>query len=154
MEITLVDVPDQPAAAVLHVGPYDQIGSAFERLGTWATRNPGSVTGAPLALFLDDPGSTPPDQLRSYAALPVAQDLLLDPDADVEGIRLAGGRCAVAVHVGSYAGLPQSWREFMTAVAADGLHPDPSRPCFEVYANDPGTVPEDQLRTELHQPLT
>jgi AraC family transcriptional regulator len=153
MEITIVDVPDQQAVAVLHLGPYTQIGPAFERLGTWAKTNIGSVTGPPLALFLDDPEVTPPDQLRSYAALPVAQDLALDETAEVERIPVAGGRCAVAVHVGSYAGLGQAWQEFMAAVAADGLHPDGSRPSFEVYANDPGLVPPEQLRTELHQPI-
>jgi AraC family transcriptional regulator len=153
MEITLADVPDQPAVAVLHVGPYNQIGPSFERLGTWATANPGSVTGPPLALFLDDPESTPPEQLRSYAALPVVQDLALDA-AEIEQIRLAGGRCAVAVHIGNYEGLGRAWQEFMAAIDADGLHPDASRPCFEVYANDPAMVPEEQLRTELHQPVT
>jgi AraC family transcriptional regulator len=153
MEITIADIPDQQAAAVLHVGPYDQIGPSFERLGTWAKTHLGSVTGPPLALFLDDPESTPPDRLRCYAALPVVPDLALE-GTGVEPIRLPGGRCAVAVHVGSYAGLGQSWQEFMTAIEADGLHPDASRPCFEVYANDPGMVPQEQLRTEMHQPIT
>lgn len=153
MEITIVDVPDQSAAAVLHVGPYDEIGPAFEALGTWAKANLESVTGPPLALYLDPPETTAPEQLRSYAALPVAQGLPLDVAGEVEQIHLAGGRCAVAAHVGSYAGLGQAWLAFMAAVEVDGLHPDWSRPCFEVYANDPGSVPEEELRTELHQPI-
>jgi len=41
----------------------------------------------------------------------------------------------------------------MAAVAVEGLHPDWSRACFEVYANEPGTVPDDELITEMHQPI-
>jgi DNA gyrase inhibitor GyrI len=32
--------------------------------------------------------------------------------------------------------------------------PDWSRSCFEVYANEPGTVPEDELVTEMYQPIS
>jgi DNA gyrase inhibitor GyrI len=56
-------------------------------------------------------------------------------------------------HHGSYAGLGDAWQEFMAAVATDGLAPDWSRPFFEVYVNEPGTVPDDELITELHQPV-
>lgn len=153
MEIAIVDIPDRHAAAILHVGPYPLIGAAFDRLGEWAQQNADLVTGPPLALYSDDVQTTPPEELRSYAALPIAPEAPIDLAGAVERIPLAGGRYAVVAHHGSYAGLGQAWREFMAAVAADGLAPDWSRPCFEVYANEPGTVPEDELITELYQPV-
>jgi len=153
MEIAIVDVPDGQAAASLHVGPYSSIGDAFDRLGDWAQANAGHVTGPPLALYLNDPQTTPPDELRSYAAVPVTQDAPVDPTGAIERVPLAGGRYAVVAHHGSYAGLGQAWQELMVAVAADGLRPDWSRPCFEVYVNEPGSVPDDELITELHQPI-
>ena len=154
MDIAIVDIPDRQAAAILHVGPYSLIGSAFDRVGQWAQANAGVVTGPPLALYLNDPQSTPPDELRSYAAVPIAPEAPADPSGMVERIPLAGGRYAVVAHHGSYSGLGRAWPEFMAAVAADGLNPDWSRPCFEVYANEPGTVPEDELITELYQPVS
>ncbi len=153
MEITIVDIPEREAAAILHVGPYALIGSAFDTLRDWAQANADHVTGPPLALYPDDPQTTPPAELRSYAAVPVGPDAPPDPIVPVERIRLSGGRYAVVAHRGSYAGLGQAWQEFMAAVAADGLAPDWSRPCFEVYVTEPGSVPEDDLITELHQPI-
>ncbi len=154
MDIALVDIPERPVVAILHVGPYPLIGAAFDRLGDWAQRNAGVITGPPMALYPDDSQTTAPDELRSYAALPIAPEASIDPAGTVERIAVAGGRYAVAAHHGSYAGLANAWQEFMAAVAADGLHPDWSRSCFEVYANEPGTVPEDELITEMYQPIS
>jgi AraC family transcriptional regulator len=154
MEITIVDITERQAAAILHVGPYALIGAAFDSLRAWAQANANYVTGPPLALYPDDPQTTPPTDLRSYAAVPVGPDAPPDPTRAVERIRLSGGRYAVVAHHGSYAGLGQAWQEFMTAVTADGLSPDWSRPCFEVYVSEPGSVPDDELVTELHQPIT
>lgn len=153
MEIAIVDIPDRQAAAILHVGPYPLIGAAFDRLGEWARAHAAYVTGPPMALYSDDSQTTPPDELRSYAALPIAPEAPIDPAGAVEQIRVAGGRYAVVAHHGDYAGLPQTWQEFMAAVAADGLKPDWSRACFEVYAKEPGTVPDEELVTELYQPI-
>jgi AraC family transcriptional regulator len=153
MDIALVDIPERPVAAILHVGLYPLIGSAFDRLGQWAQLNADIVTGPPMALYPDDSQSTAPDELRSYAALPIAPQAAVDPAGTVERITVAGGRYAVAAHHGNYAGLPNAWQEFMAAAAADGLNADWSRSCFEVYANEPGTVPEDELVTEMYQPI-
>jgi AraC family transcriptional regulator len=153
MDIALVDIPERPVAAILHVGPYPLIGAAFDRLGERAQANAGLVVGPPMALYPDDPQATPPDELRSYAALPIAPEAPIDPSGTVERLSVAGGRYAVVAHHGTYAGLGNAWQEFMAAVAADGLRPDWSRSCFEVYANEPGTVPDDQLITEMYQPI-
>ena len=153
MDIALVDIPERPVIAILHVGPYPMIGTAFDTLGDWAQQNSGVITGPPMALYPDDSQTTPPDELRSYAALPIDPQARIDPAGTVERISVAGGRYAVAAHHGSYAGLADAWQEFMAAVAADGLHPDWSRSCFEVYANEPGAVPDDELVTEMYQPI-
>jgi AraC family transcriptional regulator len=153
MDIALVDIPERPVAAILHVGPYPLIGAAFDRLGEWAQANAELVVGPPMALYPDDSQATPPDELRSYAALPIAPEAPIDPSGTVERISVAGGRYAVVAHHGTYAGLGNAWQEFMAAVAADGLRPDWSRSCFEVYANEPGTVPDDELITEMYQPI-
>jgi AraC family transcriptional regulator len=66
---------------------------------------------------------------------------------------LAGGRYAIAAHVGPYSGLGPAWGRFMAAIEALGLEVDDQRPCFEVYENDPDHVDESRLVTVLHQPV-
>jgi AraC family transcriptional regulator len=152
------ELPEQRLAAVRHVGPYQGIGAAFDRLGDWAQAHADAVLGAPLAVYVDDPARVPPEALRSDAAVPVSEDVTIGgaPGMGVPGVgevRLAGGRYAVHRHVGPYEGLAGAWRDFMVEVGGSGAVADPTRPCFEVYANEPGTVPDDQLVTLLHLPV-
>jgi AraC family transcriptional regulator len=60
-------------ATVRHVGPYPQIAEPFHRLGTIATerRLYPHVDPRMLALYHDDPETTPPADLRSDAAVVV-----------------------------------------------------------------------------------
>jgi effector-binding domain-containing protein len=53
------------------------------------------------------------------------------------------------MHVGSYAGLPGVWGEFMAAVTEAG-HTLRDAPNLEAYLNTPGEVPEGQLQTRLY----
>jgi AraC family transcriptional regulator len=157
-EIRVEELPEQRLAAVRHVGPFSEIGAAFDRLGAWVQANPDAVVGAPLAIYLDDPGQVPPDQLRSDAAVPITADVTVGgaPGFGVPGVSeltLAGGRYAAQTHAGPYTGLAEAWPRFMAAVAATALHPDWTRPCFEVYLDEPGTVPDADLRTRLYAPV-
>ncbi len=157
MDVTVTELPERRAVAVAHVGPFDQIGTAFDQLRSWMLAHADLVATAPLAIYADDPNSTPAEQLRSYAAVPIRPEAELaadgSGDAGVQEIPVPGGRYAVGVHRGSYAGLAQAWLAVMAAIDAAGLDADWSRPSFEIYATDPGTVPEDQLLTELYVPL-
>jgi AraC family transcriptional regulator len=148
MDMTVVELPDRRAAGVLHVGPYHEIGGAFERLGAWIAAHPGAATGPPLGLYISNPEATAPGDLHSYAAVPVGNGVEVH-DRGVEEIRIAGGRYATFTHHGTYAALPQAWASFTERMRGSGLTPDPSRPGFEEYANDPGQVPEDELITVL-----
>jgi AraC family transcriptional regulator len=148
MEITVVELPDRRAAGVLHVGPFHEIGAAFERLGAWIAAHPGAAAGPPLGLYLSNPEATAPGDLHSYAAVPVSGDVEVR-DSGVEEISIPGGRYATFTHHGTYAALPQAWASFTERMRASGLAPDPTRPGFEEYANDPGQVGEDDLITVL-----
>ena len=157
-EIEVQELPDRRLAAVRHVGPYPGIGAAFDRLGDWARAHPDAVVGAPLAVYHDDPEEVPADQLRSDAGVPVTEEVAIGgaPGIGVPGVHeahLPGGRYAVSRFVGPYAGLPATWPGLMAALAAAGVAADPGRPCFEVYRDEPGTVPAEQLVTLLYAPV-
>ena len=99
MEVEIKDMPDLRVGTVRHVGPYNQIPKAFEQLG--AVAGPAGLLGhsnTMMAIYHDDPESTPQDQLRSDAALVIPEDVKL-PEGLVEQ-HIAGGRYAKTVHVG------------------------------------------------------
>jgi AraC family transcriptional regulator len=157
-DVQVVDLPARRLAAVRHVGPFEEIGAAFTRLGAWTDAHPGVATGAPLAIYIDDPSTTPPAALRSDAAVPIADDVQVGgvPGMGVPGVgeaHLPGGRYAVITHIGPYRGLGRAWEGFMAALAQLGLELDLERPCFEVYQDQPGEVDESELVTVLHQPV-
>ena len=84
MDVEIKDMPELRVATVRHVGPYNQIPKAFERLG--AVAGPAGLlphSSAMIAIYHDDPESTPQDQLRSDAALAVPEGVTL-PDGLVE----------------------------------------------------------------------
>jgi len=152
MEVEIKDMPDLRVGTVRHVGPYNQIPKAFERLG--AVAGPAGLLGhsnTMMAIYHDDPESTPQDQLRSDAALVIPEDAKL-PEGLVEQ-HIAGGRYAKTVHVGPYEQLGDVWARFLGEWVpatgnriADGVS-------YEIYTNTPGQVPKPELRTELYVPL-
>lgn len=149
MDIEIIDMPETRLATVHHVGPYQEIGKAFEQLGALA--GAAGLFGAPGALMLgiyhDNPESTAPEELRSDAALTVGESVAL-PDGLTEQ-RLPAGRYVTTLHVGSYAGLPGAWGGFMEAVA-QGAHRLRDAPALEAYLSDMRATPEDQLQTRLY----
>jgi len=126
MNVTIETLPELRVAAVRHVGPYHDIGEAFQRLDA-------------IAALRSDAGVTIPMQ----APLP----------AGLSETRIAAGRYARTTYVGHYAGLPEVWaRLWRDWLPASGQRPA-ARPSFEIYRNTPmDTRPED-LRTDLYLPL-
>lgn len=145
-------LPAQHVAAVRHLGPYFEIGAAFEKLIAWAI--PLGVLNGDVRLigiYYDNPECTPAAELKSDACL------VVDETAPVTGevvLRtIPGGKHAVFTHLGPYTELPNSYRWIYSEwVPASGeqLRPLPS---FEIYLDDPSTTPPDQLRTEICLPL-
>ena len=146
--MTNVERKSMPAlrvAAVHHVGPYDQISKAFAKLG--AIVGPAGLfhrdNAAMIALFHNDPKTAVASDLQSDAGLLVDDSVQLP--AGVTEIRVAAGNYAVLVHVGAYTGLPAAWAALM---ASGKLRP--GGVTFELYRNDPGDTPTEQLITELY----
>jgi AraC family transcriptional regulator len=103
-----------------------------------------------MAIYYDNPQTTPPEKLRSDAALKV--DDTLQAEGDVKIATIAGGLYAVGTYIGAYSGIGQAWGEFMAQL---GQMDRKSRflPCFEIYVSDPCCTPEAELITELYEPV-
>ena len=153
MDVAIKEMPELRVGTVRHVGPYNQIPQAFERLGAIAQSaglTPESC-GAMLAIYHDNPEAVPPDQLRSDAAVVLERDVPM-PAGLVEQ-RIAGGRYASAVHVGPYEQLGDAWARFMGEWLPGSGHRLGEGASYEIYLNDPCSVPKQELRTEMFIPI-
>ena len=103
-----------------------------------------------LAIFHDDPKSTPPQQLRSDAAIAVKAGTPL-PDGLSE-LFVSGGRYARATHMGAYEGLPDAWAQFGASLGSSGYRMGKG-PGLEIYRNDMSQTPKEELRTDLYLPV-
>ncbi len=138
-------------AAIAHRGPYNDIGTAYIRLGAWAAAAGLEDRPRVLAVPYDDPNTVPAAELRSHACITVAPDVVITPPA--EELTIAGGRYAVFRHVGPYANLHQTYGHiFGDALPAAGLEPA-DRPSFEDYINDPRNTAPADLITDIYIPL-
>lgn len=153
MQVDLKDRPEVRLAAVRHLGQYARIAEAFERLGAIAEREGfARRDGAEMiAIYHDDPETTPVDQLRSDAALTVPTDGKLP--SDVSEVRLPAGRYACAIHVGPYTTLGDTWAELMREWLPRNGHRVGKGPRFEIYRNTPANAAPEKLRTELYLPV-
>lgn len=152
MDVDITQMPELRVGAVRHVGPYNQIPKAFERLG--AIAGPAGLlrqAGSMVAIYHDDPETTPQDQLRSDAALVVPEGVKL-PEGLVEQ-HIAAGRYARTLHVGPYEQLGDAWARFLGEWIPGSGNRIGDGVSYEIYLNTPEQVPEAQLRTELYVPL-
>ena len=139
-------------AGVRSVGPYNTVGSAFERIVGWAAsaalmRPETKVIG----LAWDNPTTVPADKLRYDAAITV-DGPVKTPD-DIRIGALPAMTWAMSVHKGSYARMTES---FMALGAEVGRRNDlihVSLCSLEIYASDPQRVPESDLLTEIGLPV-
>ena len=105
-----------------------------------------------IAIYHDDPETTPPDHLRSDAALVVPEGVAM-PDGLVEQ-HIAGGRYAHPVHVGPYEQLGDVWARFFGEwVPAERDIGLATGSATRSTATTPAEVPKEHLRTELYIPL-
>lgn len=149
MDVQITRTTPLRVAATTHVGPYDAIGDAFGRVGELAGR--AGLFAHPearmVAIYHDDPESTPAEQLRSAAAVIVPEGVAI-PDG-LHELVLPGGDYARTTHVGPYTGLGAAWAEFMGQWLPRSGRSVRDGDCYEMYLNSPMDTPADQLRTEL-----
>ena len=153
MELEIKTLPAMRFAALGHAGAYMLIGPTFHKLAEIAgPTGLFAVPGAMMAgLYKDDPARTPQDQLRSAAAILVDADTAI-PAGLVEE-RVNAGRFACLTHEGSYQQLGNSWLRLKRELIPAGGHVLRNSTSYELYLNDPGQVPESELKTEICVPI-
>jgi AraC family transcriptional regulator len=144
MDVTIKSQPEVRVAGIRHIGPYHEIGRAFGRLGGMVGKPPAGAQM--IAVYHDDPDTTPPDKLRSDAAMTLPGKSSA-PNGLIEQ-RVPAGRYASVVHKGPYEELPKVWAQLKKEwLPANGHHA--GQPGYEVYLNDPMKTAKQELLTEI-----
>ena len=152
MNVEIVQRPELRVASVRHVGPYNQITGAFERLGALvASRQLTAEPGGLIAIFHDDPDATPSAELRSDAGIVIPDGVVLPPELAEQ--RLPAGRYARTTHVGQYELLGDVWARFIGEWLPASGHQLGPGVSYELYRNTPVEVPREELHTDLYLPL-
>ena len=152
MEVRIESVEPMRVAFVRHVGPYGQVGVAWERLcmelGKEGLLGP---TTRFIGLSHDDPDVTTPEKLRYDACVTVDADFAPHDDIGVQTI--GGGEYVVTTHVGPYDKLSQTYAELLGQWLPRNGRELRSEPSLEFYLNaSESTEPEDLL-TDIYAPL-
>lgn len=151
-----VQIKQQPALrcfCLRHVGPYDRIHEAFDELHGIAVRAglDGLAGVRLLALYHDDPETTPSAELRSDAAVAVPEGAPV-PEGLAEQ-RSPAGRYAMTIHVGPYERIGETWARLKGQWLPASGERMGKGPSYEIYRNTPAEVPKEQLVTEIYVPL-
>ncbi|MBN1425218.1 GyrI-like domain-containing protein [Candidatus Fermentibacteria bacterium] len=70
-EIKAGHIPGGKFGVVIHTGPYDKIGPAYEALTKWIADKGYEVTGVAYEYYLNDPDETKPEDLKTQVVFPL-----------------------------------------------------------------------------------
>ncbi len=70
-QIQASEIPGGKSASVVHTGPYDQCGPAYEALNQFIQASGHPATGVAYEFYLNDPQQTPPEQLQTLIMFPL-----------------------------------------------------------------------------------
>lgn len=153
MEAKTTTLEKMHVAFVRHVGPYAEVGAAWQQLCAWA--GPKGLLGPQtkmLGMCHDDPEVTAPEKIRYDACVVVGDDVR--PDGNIGVQTIEGGRYATTTHRGSYSKLAETYGLLVGQwMPAHDLEPVAGQPSLEFYLNDPQQTPEDDLRTDVYMRL-
>jgi AraC family transcriptional regulator len=151
-EVKVKNMPAERVIAMQHVGSYQQIGTAFERLSAWAAgKGLLNAHTRSLAIYYDDPKSKPASELVADACLSATANA--EGADSVRVLTISGGKCAVFEFTGPYSDLEKPYRWlYDTWLPESGEELRLEAP-YEEYLNDARTTAPSQLRTAICIPL-
>ena len=151
-EVLIEPIDVSTCASVPHLGSYMKINHAMSTLlGALAEQNLLTENSAMMAVFFDDPDTTPVNQLRSSACSPLtAESRLVAP---LERLELFNGNYAKLRYIGPYADMKDAYRWLYGAWLPNSGHEAANAPCVEMYLNNPQEVSASELQTLLCLPL-
>lgn len=154
LNMEIKELPAIRVATVRHVGPFEGLKPAFEKICGWgATAGVFGPDTLIIGMFHDDPRTTPAAELRSDAGVTVADSVTPDADSGVVIGEMAAGTYAVGVMKGPYEGLKAAYDWIYSTWASESGQTLAPATSYEIYLNDPTSVDPSEILTEIRIPL-
>ncbi|ADO47007.1 AraC family transcriptional regulator [[Enterobacter] lignolyticus] len=154
MDVQIVDFPPTRVAMLQHRGSPALVNASAAKFIEWRKQSGLSPVkqSKTFGIAWDDPQSTAPEAFR-FDICGSVSDAVPDNAFGVINGEIAGGRYAVARHLGSLDNLSQSvWAMFREWLPASGESLRDA-PVFFHYLNFVNDVPEHALQTDIYLPL-
>ena len=72
-EVRLASLPKERCVQILHIGPYDAVKPAIEKLCAFAAENGYEVAGKHHEIYFSDPRRTKPEKLKTIVRFAVSK---------------------------------------------------------------------------------
>ena len=152
MEVKIQDIEPIRVAFVRHVGPYNQVGVAWDTLCTYLGKE--GYLGPDckfIGICYDDPEVTPPEKIRYDACVAINEDFV--PTGEIAIQTVGGGEYAVTTHFGPYDKLGETYTKMIGEWLFKSGRELRSEPCMDFYLNDPDSNAPEDLITDVCLPL-
>jgi AraC family transcriptional regulator len=152
MKAEIKHMAPKRVAFMRHVGPYDQVGPTWDafvtRMGAQGHLQPGIEM---IGFCHDDPDVTPADKVRYDACITVGPGF--EPEGEIGVQEIPGGDYAVTTHRGPYERLGETYAHLCGQWIPRQGRIVRSKPCYQLYLNDPDDTPPEELLTDIYMPL-
>ncbi|MFW6208801.1 MAG: GyrI-like domain-containing protein [Spirochaetota bacterium] len=126
----------------------DVLGQGYRKIIEFMGRNGIQPADAPFALYRNEDMQALDIEFGFPVQAADGLATLIESEPELQLAELPAGKAAVALHTGPYMQLEKTYTELTNWVKQQGL--ETSGICFERYIDDPDSVPEDRLKTEVY----
>lgn len=153
-EPTIKEIPPLRVLSRRERGVYQEtipglIGELFTYVCPAEGRQPAAKMAGPIMFICHDEEYRETDA-DIEVAIPITGSVSLD-GTGVEVVTLPGGRFVSVLHTGPYPGISKAYERLFAYMGEHRFAP--AGPSRELYLNDPGEVPEEELLTEVQFPV-
>jgi effector-binding domain-containing protein len=145
------EVTERPTVSLRLTTPVEELparlGEGYGRIIEFLGKAGIEPSGPPFAMYYNMDMTS----LDVEMGFPVAEPLSGSGSGEVIASTLPGGRAAVAIHLGPYETLGETYDKLLAYVEREGLQPESFM--YECYLNDPGEVAPEEIQTEIYMPI-
>lgn len=151
-EVEIKQAPARHIGALLHKGPYTDVGPCFEKLASIASEAElWPKVQDMVGIHYDDPNVVDEANLRCHAGLSIPSDLTVP--TELERLDLREGTYAVLHYKGPYEGIKIAYDFLFGKWLSETDHIPADAPCYELYLNNPENTHPKELLTDIYLPI-
>ena len=148
VEVTVKRIEPRTVAYIGVKGPFSKVGETIGGLYGWIMEKGYTVAAGPLGVYFNSPEEVPADELIWEIQWPLGGEVAPgEPDDRGFGVKhVEQYDVASTIYKGPYENMSGVYGALVPWIMENGY--EIAGPAEEVYLNDPGSVPKEELLTE------